>query len=417
MTGTKAGSVGGDRRVGVDVLVITAIKEEYEAARAVAGASSWTEHDAGGMAPYATATLTPLSVAIARPTRMGGRNVAAVTAVLTDRLKPRCVAMCGVCAGNPRATAPGDVIVAAPAYEWDEGKHIDNVFRPDYQQFPQDSRWVRAAQDFVPAGLPSYGAATPAEAAVWFLERLYRGQNPRTDPARDRYFPGITWGAQLKLLESEGLVEWRNGQSTLTGAGHEYIERALYFAVDGPARLPFVVRAGAMASGSAVVAMSGIWDDLEARQRDILALDMEAATIATVAHERQVPHWLVAKGVMDHADPAKGDRFKAFAAKASAEVLFALLRQLMAGPGEPARPAGPIPDGVRQGVLRQLTYYWQDLADAVGAPSNETRRFRTGDEPYELWTWLQQRGRLADLPAALAEIGRGDLATLLLPYL
>jgi nucleoside phosphorylase len=190
------GSAGLDRR-GVDVLLITAIKEEYEAARAVTGRSDWTDHDTGGMAPYATATLPRLSVAIARPTRMSGRSVAAITAVLTDRLKPRCVAMCGVCAGDPRATAPGDVIVAAPAYEWDLDGH---AFPPDYQRFPQDSQWARAAQDFVPSGLASYGPASPQEATVWFLERLRKGQNPRTDPARGRYFPGLAWGAQLKLL-------------------------------------------------------------------------------------------------------------------------------------------------------------------------------------------------------------------------
>jgi len=59
--------------------------------------------------------------------------------------------------------------------------------------------------------------------------------------------------------------------------------------------------------------------------RKILALEMEAATIATVAHEREVPQWLVAKGVMDHANFDKDDRIKEFAARASAEVLFALL--------------------------------------------------------------------------------------------
>jgi hypothetical protein len=115
--------------------------------------------------------------------------------------------------------------------------------------------------------------------------------------------------------------------------------------------------------------------------------------------------------VLDRDD---NDRFKTFAATASAEVLFALLDQLMTGP---PRPAGPVPDEVRQGVLRQLTYYWPDLADTVGVPSNETRRFRSGDEPHELWAWLHQRGRLSDLPTALAEVGRGDLASMLRPYL
>jgi len=163
-----------------------------------------------------------------------------------------------------------------------------------------------------------------------------------------------------------------------------------------------------------------IWNRLEVSQRKLLALDLEAATIATVAHEREVPHWLVAKGVMDHADLEKDDRFKAFAAKAAAEVLFALLGLLLAPPASapaPAPAAGGVPGRVKLDVVRRLTYDWQDLADLVGLPAYATRRFRPGDEPRELWAWLEARDRLADLPGALTDIGRTDIADLLRPYL
>ncbi|GAA0566468.1 hypothetical protein GCM10010172_57830 [Paractinoplanes ferrugineus] len=405
-----------------DILVITAIKEEHEAVLQLAGLTSWAEHEAGGPTPYATAGLRTatgetLTVALARPVRMGGRSTGPLVTTLTDRLRPTCLAMCGVCAGNPGATAPGDVIVAAPAYEWDEGKHTDAGFRAAPQQFPQDSRWVRAVQDFHPDGLPSYGVATEQEAAVWYLERLHRGQDPRKHPARKRYFPHATWGPRLERLRAAGLIRWRDSELELTGDGRDHIQQILYYhGVDGPERLPFDVVDGAMASGSAVIAEPGIWDRLEARQRDTLALEMEAATIATVAHQRAVPHWLVAKGVMDHADRDKDDRFKAFAARASAEVLFALLGRLLTASHAPGGPAAHVPDGVMHEVVRQLTYYWQDLADVVGVPSYETRRFRAGDEPYDLWTWLATRQRLPDLPDALDEIGRSDLASLLRAY-
>jgi nucleoside phosphorylase len=406
---------------GVDVLIITAIRVEYEAARAVTGLSRWEEHDDGGTVPYATAVYRTvagdsLSVALARPNQMGGRSTSPLATALTDRLAPACLAMCGVCAGNPGLTAPGDVIVAAPAYEWDEGKHIGAALHADHQQFPQDSRWVRAVQNFQPSGLPSHGVATEDEAAVWYLERLYKGQDPRTHPARKRYFPRSTWGSRLEALQSQGFIAWQDNGLALTDAGRKHIQRILYIDVDGPDRLPFDVSAGPMASGSAVMADPDVWNRLEVGQRKLLGLDMEAATIATVAHDRQVPHWLVAKGVMDHADHDKDDRFQAFAAKASAEVLFALLGSLLAVSPAPARPAGRVPDAVLHAIVRQLTYYWQDLADVVGVPSYETRRFRAGDEPYELWTWLKDRNRLPDLPDALDEIGRTDLANLLRPY-
>ena len=407
-----------------DVLIIAAMPEEFDAAKAVAGVSQWQDHGTGSPEPYSSTTYRTdtgesISVALARPTQFGGRSVGPITTTLTDILQPTCLAMCGVCAGNPGDTAPGDVIVAAPAYEWDEGKHIGAAFHADHQQFPQDARWVRAVQEFQPSVLPSHGIASDEEAAVWYLERLYKGQNPRTHAARKRYFPPSTWVPRLERLKTRGFITWCDDGWALTDTGRAYIQQISYNDVDGPERLPFVVAAGPMASGSAVMTDPEIWNRLEVTQRKILALEMEAATIATIAHERQVPHWLVAKGVMDHADLEKDDRFKAFAAKASAEVLFALLARLLSPaatvPG-PAPRAKEIPGAVKLEVVRRLTYDWQDLADFVGVPAYEMRRFRAGDEPRELWAWLEQRSRLSDLPGALDELGRTDLAILLRPY-
>ena len=412
----------------VDVLIITALREEFDAARTAGnGVASWQRHDPDGAAPYLTGGYrTPagewISVALARPVAMGARGTGPIVTTLTDLLQPTCLAMSGVCAGNPDDTAPGDVIVAAPAFEYDEGKHTGEAFRGDQHQYPQDIRWLRAAQDFDPAVLPSYGEAGEDEAAVWYLERLHQGQDPRTHPARKRYFPPATWQPRLAKLESDGLIVWLDGQWRLTEAGTARIRRILADDVDGPAALPLAVHAGPMASGSAVIADPGIWDRIrDLGVRKVAALEMEAATIATVAHDRQVRHWLVAKGVMDHADFAKDDRFKEFAARASAEVLYALLGQLLPATARPGRPAGSahrtsagdIPGAVKLDIIRRLHFNWQDLADVVGVPPYETRRFDRGDEPRRLWEWLESRGRLSDLPAALDEIGRSDLAAVL----
>ncbi|SCF49513.1 Phosphorylase superfamily protein [Micromonospora matsumotoense] len=419
---TNVGEPGAQRqrRHGVDVLVITALAEEYDAVKQVLGSFPWEDHGTGGLEPFATTNTGGLSVALARPTAMGGRSTAPIATALTERLRPACLAMSGVCAGEPGATAPGDVVVASPAYQWDEGKYVGDSFRPDYHQMPMDGRWLRAVQNFDPSGLPSHGTATDEEAKVWYLERLLKGQNPRKHPARRRYFSRSAWEARLARWESEGLIAWRDSALALTEKGRTLIERALYIDVDGPERLPFVVVAGPMASGSAVMADPETWNRLEVNQRKIQALDMEAATIATIAHDRQVPHWLVAKGVMDHANLDKDDRFKEFAAQASAEVLFALLEELLkpaAASASAARPVGAVPGSVKKEVLRPLTYDWQDLADYLGIPSHHVRRFRAGDEAYEVWGWLESRDRLGELPDALESIGRGDLADLLRRHL
>nr|WP_221381702.1 hypothetical protein [Actinoplanes polyasparticus] len=325
------------RRDAVDVVVVTALREEFEAARAAVPAH-WQARDTA-TAPYLAGRYGGLTLALARTTAMGARSTGPVAAALVLALKPRCLAMSGVCAGHPDRTAPGDVVVADPAYEYDEGKLSGARFRGDHRQYPQDTRWLRAAQEFDPSALPAHDAATEQDAAGWLLERLHRGQDARTHPARSRYFPRGTWNTRLSGMEREGLIAWRDGSWTLTGAGSARIERLLADDVDGPVTLPFAVQAGPMASGSAVIEDPQIWDELQDQGgRKILALDMEAATIATVAHDNRVPHWLVAKGVMDGARPGKDDRFKEFAARASAEVLYALLSRVLSGAPDPARP-------------------------------------------------------------------------------
>ncbi len=416
----------------VDVLVIAALLEEYEAARSAAGAVGtiqWQPRGVDGPTPYLMGEYeTPASerirVALARPTSMGGRRTSPISTTLTDLLRPTCLAMCGVCAGNPDDTAPGDVIVASPAYEYDEGKLAGATFHGDHQQYPLNDRWLRAVQDFDPSGLPSYGAATEQEAMVWFLERLHRRQDAKGHPARGRYFPRGTWSARLRRLESEGVIASTDGTWMLTAVGTARIERILADDVDGPERLPFAVVPGPMASGSAVIQHQDIWARLkETGARKILGLEMEAATIATVAHEREVPHWLVVKGVMDNANLEKDDRFKEFAARASAEVLYALLGRLLPVQARvrnqqphPARSTPAIPAKIKRDILQRLHFDWQDLADVLGVPPFERARFSRADEAGALWQWLDMHDRFAELPAALDEIGLGDLGDRLRPY-
>ena len=165
----------------VDVLVIAALPEEFEAARAAGLASTpagpgvlrWEERDLDGVPPFSWGEYrvdgkTRFTVALARTTQMGGRATGPFGASLADRLRPATLAMCG----NPADTALGDVVVGEPVYEWDEGKQSASGFEGDHRQFRLEPRWLRAAQDFDPRSLPSYGDASEDEALLWFLEQL-----------------------------------------------------------------------------------------------------------------------------------------------------------------------------------------------------------------------------------------------------
>ncbi|WP_432868621.1 TIR domain-containing protein [Microbispora rosea] len=344
----------------MDVLIVVALQEEYDAARAVgsaygaAGLAQWQKHDQDASTPYETIEITSaagptLSVALARPTRMGGRAIGPFTTALTERLAPQCVAMCGVCAGNPSVVALGDVVVAELVYEYDEGKRTATHFLGDHRQFPMNDGWVRAAQKFSPAGLPSYGRATREEATLWFLERLLAGDEPRDHPARARYFPNRSWRTWPADMQTEGLIVRSDQGWALTDEGRSFVGRRLYDDVDGPDRLPFAVQVAPMASGNGVAKDGMTWAQLsQMGVRTVAALEMEAATVATVARQQQVPHWLVVKGAMDHADPRKDDRYKTFAARASAEVLYALLTRLLA-PAATRQPASDSGTGVVAG--------------------------------------------------------------------
>jgi hypothetical protein len=64
-------------------------------------------------------------------------------------------------------------------------------------------------------------------------------------------------------------------------------------------------------------------------------------------------------------------------------------------------------------VQRNLGSDWQDVADFFQVKPHVKARWPQGDEPSRLWDYLQDRGLLPELPAALALVGRDDLAGLL----
>ncbi|WP_433731834.1 Ltp family lipoprotein [Actinoplanes sp. CA-051413] len=382
----------------VDVLVVAATPEEFDAARKTASAADpscrgvvrWEQRDSDGPSPYLLGEYRidgkpPFTVALARPTQMGARSTGPVVARLVERLRPASLAMCGVCAGNPASTALGDVVIGTPVFEWDEGKHSAAGFEGAYQQFSLSPRWRRTGEDFNPVNLPSYGKPSEPEAFLWLLEQLYRGQQTRDHPARAQYFPNGTWLPGLERLEEQDLIGREpTGEAVLTRDGSAYVQRRLYDDVDGPQRLPFRVLVGPMASGSAVMADPDVWNWLKAMgMRKIAAVDMEAATIATIADQQELS-WLVVKGVTDHADAQKDDRYKQFAARASAQVMFALLERLVHAPvvaaGDPTvepviyvpnepivdpttvRPTGkPVP-AEQQNAVRSAKRYLQTAA-------------------------------------------------------
>jgi nucleoside phosphorylase len=329
----------------VEVVLIAAIKEEFEAAKEAFSAQTdeadgvreWTslEGFAGAQCLSGTFFLgghSVFGIALARPTRMGANRTGPVATMLAQTLQPRCLVMCGVCAGNPGDLALGDVVVSELAYQYDEGKIEAGGFVGDHRQSPVARDWLLASQALDPKSVPSYGDPSEQEARFWILECLYTGKDPRNHTARERYFKANGWRTTIEALEAEGLVEFAGPCLSLTASGAAAVERSIVVNVDPPAKLPLAIMVGPIASGNVVVKDGLTWDRLKQMGvRSVLGLDMEAAVIAEVAQACEIENWIVIKGVMDHADPNKNDRFKPFAARASAEVLRALLIDRLGG--------------------------------------------------------------------------------------
>ncbi len=88
-----------------------------------------------------------------------------------------------------------------------------------------------------------------------------------------------------------------------------------------------------------------------------------------------------------------------------------LLRQEWPLPKESSPPvyAGK----TKLALFRQLGDSWRDLATVIGIEDYDIRRFERGGEGREIWVWLENRRRLAELPQALDDIDRPELAELL----
>ena len=80
------------------------------------------------------------------------------------------------------------------------------------------------------------------------------------------------------------------------------------------------------------------------------------------------------------------------------------------GKSPPVTPTPGWTGSAKLAYCQRLGNDWRRLADLLRLEGHETRAFARGDEPRALWQWLEQRGRLGELPGLLQAIKRPDLA-------
>jgi nucleoside phosphorylase len=342
----------------VDVLIVTALQDELDAIRGVTDGAlgeGWREARDRARYPFYLREYERLGggailVAVARAVKMGLLHSAMAATRLVGDLRPRCLAMSGLCAGWRKATFLGDVVVADRVFQYDAGKlktyrsvgdHPVEEVLHDLETYNLDPHWYSVVEEFSRQWLDRFNYPRPLSHSYqerWLLNALYEHAqdsnqpHPVVHPERRKRCPD--WAA---VVEKARLGERINltRKLSLLRRGRAYVEAMRALHPDAmPEDPPLRVHLGALGTGSKVIVDSNVFETLSLVNRKIIGLEMEAVAIGAVAEEESIQHMIVVKAVQDFADEDKDDSLRHFAARASASFLLAFLRTHMPARGE-----------------------------------------------------------------------------------
>jgi nucleoside phosphorylase len=108
----------------IDVLIVTAAKGEDAAVRKIFG-NNWITMNPNSQLNFYWDKITLTSkqdrrftVGIVR-SKMRTDNAGPIATIMIQNLRPSFVTMCGICAGHPKDTNLGDVIIADKVFRYD----------------------------------------------------------------------------------------------------------------------------------------------------------------------------------------------------------------------------------------------------------------------------------------------------------
>jgi nucleoside phosphorylase len=325
----------------IDVLLICALKDEYDQVLKVTDglqSSGWDEHPitSGWIvadADFTTATGDILRIRATHASHMGREQVQAVASKLIFDQPARCIAMSGICAGRRGKVSLGDVIFAERLWSYDAGKiNVEDgveKFQGDPIQYNPSKVWVQRMHHVpIPSASTSWLSSRPRlpleHQEEWVLLRLYAGEEPSQHPDFNSECPN--WSDVLQRLWKR---KWLEKPMKLTDTGRQYVEElTLLYTNKLPEPPDFRIHVEPMATGAAVTEDAGIFPRLANSMRKVLGVEMEASALGALGEVHDIPV-VVAKGVSDYGDTFKDDRYREFAARASAELLIVFLRNVV----------------------------------------------------------------------------------------
>lgn len=404
-----------NKMVDVDVLLICALKDEYDQVLKVTDnlqGTSWSEHPlASGWivadASFTTTSGGTLRIRATHASHMGREQVQAVASKLIHDHPARCIAMSGICAGRRGKVSLGDVIFAERLWSYDAGKGTvengEEKFQGDPIQYNPSKVWVQRMQHvpIPPANIPWLNSRPqlPLEQQEdWVMLRLLAGEEPSKHADFNTACPN--WSDVLPRLWKR---KWLEKPLTLTSTGRQYVEELnLLHPVTLPTLPSFGIHVAPMATGAAVSEDEGIFPRLADSMRKVLGIEMEASALGALGEVHGIPV-VVAKGVSDYGDPFKDDRYREFAARASAELLITFLRNaadlllVQNMPTNLATARNPTPSSINNiptDLINVLAEEYPDVQHAralwqrAGGRASDVENI---SRPRDLWQRLWQR--------------------------
>jgi nucleoside phosphorylase len=423
----------------MDVLLICALKDEYDQVRAVidglvepgwvesVGPGSWIVADAC----FASPTGAPLSIRTSWASQMGRERAQAVASMLIQAHPAHCLAMSGICAGRRGKVALGDVIFADLLWSYDTGKSVvedgEEKFQGDTLPYRPLPVWVQRMQNMAVLPTATWLEDRPAlpleQQEDWILLQILASDTPSEHPEFEIACPD--WSAAVARLWKR---KWLEKPLVLTDAGRARATELLLLYPKGlPAPPSFQLHVAPIATGAAVTEDEGIFPRLVSVMRKVLAVEMEASALGALGEMHNLPV-VVAKAVSDYGDQFKDDRYRKFAARAAAEHLIAFLRSAIdllsdrVGTDTTVSPRSdltPVGSGVSeikvpQDLIHVLAEHYPDVRDAralwerAGGKGSEVENV---SRPRDLWQrlWVKSTQGASVRPVSLLKAALEEL--------
>ena len=263
-----------------------------------------------------------------------GENQAAAYVRKLAKLKPKCIAVIGICAGDQKQLHLGDVIVAERLFR--DGMDDDVISYKILRDWARKIKNYERVNNYLDwqSGIDLERPISYERQSNWLLYALLiheskpkQNPHPEVHPDRERECPN--YRETITFLLEEGLISWQQGVSlTLTPAGRARIQEEL--ARDNIANIlnrepsnPQVFLRP-VRTGTNLIDDDNFFSQLKETQRQsyAVAYDMEGYTIAEAAWAADISKMIFVKSVSDFGGAKRRNRhFRAYACSVSATFL------------------------------------------------------------------------------------------------